>query len=90
MRGGVDQIVEWSQQAVGLIARLQATSPEFYKVFGEAPANMMGLVDDRGAPDFYHGGLRARDADGGADLRPRRYRDLQGPAAGGRQELDAT
>ena len=26
---------------------------------------MMGLVDDRGAPDFYHGGLRARDADGG-------------------------
>ena len=27
---------------------------------------MMGLVDKRGALDFYHGGLRARDADGGA------------------------
>ncbi len=26
---------------------------------------MMGLVDARGALDFYHGGLRAQDADGG-------------------------
>ncbi len=26
---------------------------------------MMGLVDGDGALDFYHGGLRARDADGG-------------------------
>jgi NAD-reducing hydrogenase large subunit len=65
MRSGIDQIVEWSKEAVGLVVRLHETSPEFYKVFGEAPANMMGLVDQRGAPDYYHGGLRARDADGG-------------------------
>ena len=33
--------------------------------FGEARANMMGLVDARGGPDYYDGTLRARDADGG-------------------------
>ena len=65
MRDGIDQIVEWSRQAVGLVVKLHETSPEFYRVFGEARANMMGLVDARGAPDFYDGGLRARDADGG-------------------------
>jgi NAD-reducing hydrogenase large subunit len=65
MRRGIDQIVDWSKEAVGLVNRLHETSPEFYRTFGEARANMMGLVDDRGAPDFYHGGLRARDADGG-------------------------
>ncbi len=79
MRGGIDQIVEWSQAAVGLIAKLHDTSPEFYKVFGEARANMMALVDDRGAPDFYDGGLRARDAEGGPifdHVDPATYKDL--------------
>ncbi len=79
MRGGIDQIVEWSQAAVGLIARLHDASPDFYKVFGEAPANMMGLVDARGAPDFYDGGLRARDAEGGPifdHVDPASYQDL--------------
>ncbi len=65
MRAGVDQIVDWASEAVGLAARLHDTSPDFYTSFGEARANMMALVDARGAPDFYHGGLRARDADGG-------------------------
>ena len=65
MRRGIDQIVDWSKEAVGLVNRLHETSPKFYRTFGEARANMMCLVDDRGAPDFYHGGLRARDADGG-------------------------
>ena len=65
MRAGIDQIVDWSKAAVGLVVKLHETSPEFYKTFGESHANMMGLVDQRGAVDFYHGALRARDADGG-------------------------
>jgi NAD-reducing hydrogenase large subunit len=65
MRAGIDPIVEWSKAAVGLVIRLHETNPDFYRVFGESRANMMGLVDQRGAIDFYHGGLRARDADGG-------------------------
>jgi NAD-reducing hydrogenase large subunit len=65
MRSAIDEIVGWSREAVGLVVRLHETNPNFYKTFGESRANMMGLVDRRGALDFYHGGLRARDADGG-------------------------
>jgi NAD-reducing hydrogenase large subunit len=65
MRAAVDEIVGWSQAAVGLVIRLHETNPEFYNVFGESRANMMGLVDKAGATDFYDGALRARDADGG-------------------------
>ena len=65
LRADIDQIIDWSKAAVGLVVKLHETSPDFYKGFGESRANMMGLVDQRGALDFYHGGLRARDADGG-------------------------
>ena len=58
-------MVAWSREAVGLVVRLHETSPDDYAHFGERRANMMGLVDASGALDFYHGGLRARDADGG-------------------------
>jgi NAD-reducing hydrogenase large subunit len=65
MRVGINQIVDWSKAAVGLVIELHETNPDFYKSFGESQANMMGLVDPSGGLDFYHGGLRARDADGG-------------------------
>jgi NAD-reducing hydrogenase large subunit len=64
LRGDIDGIVEWSREAVGLVAKLHETQPEFYNHFGESRANMMGLVDAAGQLDFYHGGLRARDPDG--------------------------
>jgi NAD-reducing hydrogenase large subunit len=64
LRGEIDRIVTWSREAVGLARRLHETQPEFYARFGESRANMMGLVNADGALDFYHGGLRAKDADG--------------------------
>ena len=64
MRAGIDEIVEWSKGAVGLVVKLNETNPAFYQEFGEVSANMMGLVDEAGALDFYHGGLRAKTADG--------------------------
>jgi NAD-reducing hydrogenase large subunit len=66
LRGDVDTVVAWSREAVGLVARLHETNKEFYTHFAERRANMMGLVNETGALDFYHGTLRARDADGGA------------------------
>ena len=44
MRAGIDKIVDWSKAAVGLVIKLHETNPDFYKVFGESRANMMGLV----------------------------------------------
>jgi NAD-reducing hydrogenase large subunit len=64
LRGEIDRIVAWSREAIGLARRLHETQPEFYGRFGESRANMMGLVDADGGLDFYHGGLRAKDADG--------------------------
>ena len=65
LRRDIDEIVVWARESVGLVERLHETHPDFYNRFGESRANMMGLVDSRGALDFYHGGLRARDPDGG-------------------------
>ena len=75
MRSGIDEIVEWSREAVGLGIRLHETNPTSTKASGVARQHD-GLVDERGALDFYHGALRARDPDG-TDLRPGRLRDLR-------------
>jgi NAD-reducing hydrogenase large subunit len=63
LRREVDQMIAWSQGAVNLVKQMHLTKPEFYNRFGEFDSNLMGLVDERGALDFYHGGLRATDAD---------------------------
>ena len=68
----IDQIVAWSRDAIGLARRLREAQPEFYDRFGAARANMMALTDANGGLDFYHGGLRAKDAGRQDDLRPRR------------------
>lgn len=60
----IDQMTQWAQEAIRMIHRLHATNPGFYNVFGEFRSNMMGLVGPDGALDFYHGALRAVDADG--------------------------
>jgi len=66
LRGGVDQIIEWTRGAVHMVERLHMTKPEFYNHFGEFDSSMLGFVDERGAMDLYHGGLRAVDARGQA------------------------
>jgi len=68
LRRDIDEIVMWARESVGLVERLCATNLDFYKRFGETRANMLSLVDARGALDFYDGGLRARDRDGGPIL----------------------
>ena len=56
MRAGIDQIVDWSKAAVGLVIQLHETSPDFYKVRRVARQHD-GAGRQRGALDFYHGGL---------------------------------
>ncbi len=65
LRANIDQMLGWSRDAVKMVEKLHASHPAFYNHFGECRANMMGMVDARGAMDLYHGGLRARDADNG-------------------------
>ncbi|TRZ91771.1 MAG: Ni/Fe hydrogenase subunit alpha [Rhodocyclaceae bacterium] len=58
------QMVSWSREAVRLIKQLHQQNPALYDVFGSFRSNMMSIVAPDGALDFYHGALRARDADG--------------------------
>lgn len=58
------QMVAWSREAVHLAKKLHASNPALYDAFGNFRSNLMSLVRADGALDFYHGVLRARDADG--------------------------
>jgi NAD-reducing hydrogenase large subunit len=58
------QMVAWSREAVHLVRRLFEANLAFYNEFGRIRAHGLSLVRADGAMDLYHGGLRARDADG--------------------------
>ena len=58
------QMVAWSRDAVGLIRQLFEQNLTEYNRFGRFRSAGMCLVAADGSMDLYHGGLRARDADG--------------------------
>ncbi|MDP1981918.1 MAG: Ni/Fe hydrogenase subunit alpha [Sulfuritalea sp.] len=58
------QMVAWSRSAVGMIRQLFEQNLAEYNAFGRFRSAGMCLVRADGAMDLYHGGLRARDADG--------------------------
>ncbi len=58
------QIIGWSREAVDLARQLFEKNLDLYREFGSFRANTLGLIRADGAMDLYHGGLRARNADG--------------------------
>lgn len=60
----IDQMIEWSRDAIGLIRKLFEQNLEAYNSFGRFKAHTLNLVRADGAMDLYHGGLRARDMNG--------------------------
>ena len=58
------QMVAWSREAVAIIRGLFEQNLAEYNAFGRFDAHGMSLVAASGAMDLYHGGLRARTADG--------------------------
>ena len=63
--GGIDAIVDWSREAVGIVKKLFADNARLYESFGRFESNRLSLVRADGALDLYHGGLRATDSAGG-------------------------
>ena len=63
--GGIDTIVDWSREAVGIVKKLFADNARLYESFGRFESNRLSLVRADGALDLYHGGLRATDSAGG-------------------------
>jgi NAD-reducing hydrogenase large subunit len=58
------QMVAWSREAVQIIRGLFEQNLAEYNAFGRFRSHSMSLVRADGAMDLYHGGLRARQADG--------------------------
>jgi NAD-reducing hydrogenase large subunit len=62
----IEQTIAWSREAVHLTKSLFEQNLAFYNEFGRFDASTLSLVRADGAMDLYHGGLRARDAQGNA------------------------
>ncbi len=71
----IDQMIEWSQAAIALFRDYQAKNRDLVDSFAAFPSNHLSLVRKDGALDFYHGVLRAVDADGHKVLDDVDYKD---------------
>ncbi len=60
----IDQILIWSQGAVDLIKKVYLANADYHHRFGFIRSNLLSLIRPDGALDLYHGGLRAKDAQG--------------------------
>jgi NAD-reducing hydrogenase large subunit len=64
LKRDLPQMLQWAQEAVGIVTQLHAQNPALYRSFGSFRSNLMSLVRPDGAMDLYDGVLRVRDADG--------------------------
>jgi NAD-reducing hydrogenase large subunit len=71
----VDQMIEWSRAAIALFRDYHAKNKDVVDGFAAFPSNHLSLVRKDGALDFYHGVLRAVDAEGRKVLDDVDYRD---------------
>jgi NAD-reducing hydrogenase large subunit len=71
----VDRMIEWSRTAVEIFKDYHRKNKDVVDGFAEFPSNHLSLVRKDGALDFYHGVLRAVDAEGRKVLDDVDYRD---------------
>jgi NAD-reducing hydrogenase large subunit len=71
----IDQMIEWSRAAVELFKDYQRKNKDVVDGFADFPSNHLSLVRKDGALDFYHGVLRAVDAEGRKVLDDVDYQD---------------
>ena len=71
----IDQMIEWSGAAVELFKDYHRKNKDMVDGFAEFPSNHLSLVRKDGALDFYHGVLRAVDAEGRKVLDDVDYQD---------------
>jgi len=72
----IDNILQWSQEALALNEQIHTAHPE-HRDFGTLNSNYLSMTGSNGELEFYHGGLRARYADGTGILDQFDYCDYQ-------------
>jgi NAD-reducing hydrogenase large subunit len=60
----VEQMIIWAEQAVALIAKVHCSNKPYHDEFATIKSSYMGLVGKDGSLELYHGGLRAKNAQG--------------------------
>ena len=68
-------MIDWAEEAVEFLKDYHAKNRDLMDGFAAFPCNHLSLVRKDGALDFYHGALRAVDADGKRILDDVDYRD---------------
>jgi NAD-reducing hydrogenase large subunit len=71
----VDRMIEWSAAAIALFKDYHGKNRDLVDRFAAFPSNHLSLVRKDGALDFYHGVLRAVDAEGRKVLDDVDYQD---------------
>ncbi|NBQ67893.1 MAG: Ni/Fe hydrogenase subunit alpha [Nitrosomonadaceae bacterium] len=73
---GIDDILQWSQEALALNEQIHTTHPE-HRDFGTLRSHYLSMTGSNGELEFYHGGLRARATDGSSIFDQFDYCDYQ-------------
>jgi NAD-reducing hydrogenase large subunit len=71
----IDTMIDWAEEAVEFLKDYHSKNRDLMDGFAAFPSNHLSLVRKDGALDFYHGALRAMDADGKRILDDVDYRD---------------
>jgi NAD-reducing hydrogenase large subunit len=71
----IDKMISWAQGALDFFKGYHKNHQEFIDSFAAFPSNHLSLVRSDGALDFYHGAIRAVDAQGNKILHDVDYND---------------
>ncbi len=58
------QIIDWAVSAIELVKKIHSSNLPYYDNFATIPTNYLGLCKENGALELYHGGIRAKYANG--------------------------
>jgi len=77
LRADIAQVIQWGEEAVELIRGIYLDKAGDHASFARVEANTLSMIRPDGAFELYHGGLRARDAEGGTLFDHVDYRDYE-------------
>jgi len=60
----IDQMITWAAGSVALIKKVHCSNLPYYDDFATIRTNYLGLTKPDGALELYHGGIRAKNANG--------------------------
>lgn len=60
----IQQMITWAVDAVALVKKVHCSQLPYYDDFATIRSNYLGLISPEGGLELYHGGIRAKNANG--------------------------